>query len=211
MIQVYLPNNTDFSHNGDMVLTPEQAEVTCEINGAWEAILVHPIDEAGRWEALVDGAVIKMPSWNGEQLFRIRVKDKSDLAGITCTCDPIFFDAANDCFLEDVRPTSKTGQQALDIMTAANTKYSGASNISKVSTAYYSFKNLLEAISGSDDNSFLKRWGGEIEYDNFTVRINTRLGSDKNIEYRYGKNIEGVTETVDMSEVVCRIKRCKFN
>ena len=211
MIQVYLPNNTDFEHNGDMVLTPEQAEVTCEINGAWEAILVHPIDEAGRWEALVDGAVIKMPSWNGEQLFRIRVKDKSDLAGITCTCDPIFFDAANDCFLEDVRPTSKTGQQALDIMTAANTKYSGVSNISKVSTAYYEFKNLLEAISGSDDNSFLKRWGGEIEYDNFTVRINTRLGSDKNIEYRYGKNIEGVTETVDMSEVVTRIYPKAFN
>lgn len=211
MIQVYLPNNTDYSHNGDMVILPEQAEVTCEINGAWEATLVHPIDEAGRWEALVDGAVIKMPSWNGEQLFRIRVKDKSDLAGITCQCDPIFFDAANDCFLEDVRPTSKTGQQALDIMTAANTKYSGVSNISKVSTAYYSFKNLLEAISGEDDNSFLKRWGGEIEYDNFTVKINTRLGSDKGLEFRYGKNIEGITETVDMTEVVTRIYPKAFN
>ena len=211
MIQVYLPNNTDFTHNGDMVLTPEQAEVTCEINGAWEAVLVHPIDENGRWEALIDGAVVKMPSWNGEQLFRIRVKDKSDLAGVTCQMDPIFFDAANDCFLEDVRPTSKTGQQALDIMTAANTKYTGESNISKVSTAYYEFKNLLEAISGSDDNSFLNRWGGEIEYDNFTVKINTRLGSDKNIEYRYGKNIEGVTETVDMSEVVTRIYPKAFN
>lgn len=211
MIQVYLPNNTDYAHNGDMVLTPEQAEVTCEINGAWGALLVHPIDEAGRWEALVDGAVIKMPSWNGEQLFRIRVKDKSDLAGITCQCDPIFFDAANDCFLEDVRPTNKTGQQALDIMTAQNTKYTGISNISKVSTAYYSFKNLLEAISGSEDNSFLNRWGGEIEYNNFTVKINTRLGSDKNIEYRYGKNIEGVTETVDMSEVVTRIYPKAFN
>lgn len=211
MIQVYLPGNTNYTSNGDMVIFPESATITCEINGAWSATIIHPLDDEGRWEALIDNAVVKMPSWNGEQLFRIRVKDKSDLAGVTCQMDPIFFDAANDCFLEDVRPTSKNGQQALDIMTAANTKYSGASNISKVSTAYYEFKNLLEAISGSDDNSFLNRWGGEIEYDNFTVKINTRLGSDKNIEYRYGKNIEGVTETVDMSEVVTRIYPKAFN
>ena len=211
MIQVYLPGNTNYNTNGDMVIFPESATITAELNGAWTAFIIHPLDDEGRWEALIDNAVVKMPSWNGEQLFRIRVKDKSDLEGVTCELDPIFYDAARDCFLEDVRPTNKNGQQAIDILTAANTKYHGESNISVVATAYYEFKNLLEAISGEEENSFLNRWGGEIEYDNYTIRINTRLGSDKGFCFRYGRNIEGITETVDMSEVVTRIYPKAYN
>lgn len=211
MIQVYLPGNTNYTSNGDMVILPESAPITCELNGAWTATIIHPLDDEGRWEALIDNAVVKMPSWNGEQLFRIRVKDTSDMDGIVCELDPIFYDAAKDCFLEDVRPTNKNGQQALDIMTAANTKYHAESNISVVSTAYYEFKNLLEAISGEEDNSFLNRWGGEIEYDNYTIRINSKMGSDKGFCFRYGRNIEGITETVDMSEVVTRIYPKAYN
>lgn len=37
----------------------------------------------------------------------------------------------------DVRPTNKNGQQALDIMTAPNKKYSAKSNIADINTAYY--------------------------------------------------------------------------
>ena len=47
-------------------------------------------------------------------------------------------------------------------MTAPNSKYSGESNITKKATAYYQFKNLIEAINGGEDNSFISRWGGEI-------------------------------------------------
>lgn len=210
MIQVYKPSNTDFSKNGDVVLLPEVATVTAELNGTWSAYIEHPIDEGGKWKALVDNAVVKMPSYNGDQLFRIKTKEKN-LDYIVCEMQPIFFDAANDCFLEDVRPTLKTGQQALSIMTAANTKYSGVSDISKVSTAYYEYKNLLEAISGEEDNSFLNRWGGEIEYNNYTVRIMSRLGADNGVEYRYGKNLQSVDEFVDMQEVVTRIYPKAFN
>ena len=42
---------------------------------------------------------------------------------------PIFLDAKEDCFLLDVRPTEKNGQDALDIMTAPNKMYSAKSDI----------------------------------------------------------------------------------
>lgn len=89
---------------------------------------------------------------------------------------PIFMDAKDDCFLTDVRPTEKTGQQALDIMTAPNKKYSAKSNITGISTAYYQTKNLIEAIGAEDENSFINRWGGEVIYDNYTIVINDRAG-----------------------------------
>ncbi|MFR1698802.1 MAG: phage tail spike protein [Anaerovoracaceae bacterium] len=212
MIQIYKPSNKNYEQNGDMVLLPETFTVNAELNGAWTATMTHPLDDEGRWKYIEDQAVVKAPSFNGEQLFRINTKSKSD-NGITAELDPIFMDAIKDCFLIDVRPTDKNGQDALDIMTAPNSKYKGSSNISKKATAYYQFKNLLEAINGDDENSFLNRWGGEVLFDNFKIIINERVGGDYGVELRYGKNIpvNGMTEDVDMSAVVTRIYPKAYN
>ena len=147
MIQVYSPENTDFEHNGNMTIFPTVATVHLILNGEWEVNIEHPIDADGRWKYIVEEAVVKMPSFNGDQLFRIKKKEKTD-DGVTAELQPIFMDAKDDCFLVDVRPTDKTGQQALDIMTAPNKKYKANSNITLVSTAYYQTKNLIDAISG---------------------------------------------------------------
>lgn len=212
MIQIYLPENTDYEQNGDMTLFPEVATVHPVLNGEWEAELEHPIDEDGRWKYIVDDAVVKMPSFNGDQLFRVKKKEKTD-SGITAELQPIFMDAKDDCFLVDVRPTEKTGQEALDIMTAPNKKYQGQSNISTVSTAYYQTKNLIEAINGEDDNSFVSRWGGEILFDNYMVVVNERIGGDYGCEVLYGKNIQknGFSEEVDLRDVVTRIVPKAYN
>ena len=55
-----------------------------------------------------------MPSFNGEQLFRIKNREKSD-SGITCEMEPVFYDTMGDCWLTDVRPAKKNGQEALDL------------------------------------------------------------------------------------------------
>lgn len=212
MIQLYSPTNTEYSHNGDITLTPSSATVHAILNGAWTTELTHPIDPGGRWKYIVDNAVIKMPSFNGDQLFRIRQREKSD-SGITVQMEPIFMDAMDDCFLTDVRPTGKTGQEALDILTAENSKYSGSSNITKAATAYYQYVNLIEAINGDISQSFVKRWGGEILYNNYQIIINDRVGGDYGVELRYGKNIpaDGLTESVDFSGVVTRIYPTAYN
>lgn len=212
MIQIYGPGNTDYFHNGDTVLLPSAATVHPILNGAWEASLEHSIDQGGRWRQIVNGAVVKMPSFNGDQLFRVKQVEKMD-SGVSATMEPIFMDAMDDCFLVDVRPTNQNGQQALNLMTAPNAKYSASSNITKVSTAYYQFKNLIEAINGGDDNSFVNRWGGEILFNNYQVVINERVGGDYGVELRYGKNIpvDGLTEDADIRDVVTRIYPKAYN
>lgn len=212
MIQIYNPENTDYEKNGNMTLIPESAIVHVILNDSWYAEIEHPIDQEERWKYIVEDAVIKMPSFNGEQLFRIKKKEKSD-SGIKCELEPIFYDAVGDCFLKDVRPAGKNGQEALNLMTAPNQKYTGRSNITKAATAYYQYKNLLEAINGDSENAFVNRWGGEILFDNFTVIINERVGGDYGVELRYGKNIkqDGLTETIDTSGVVTRIYPKAYN
>ena len=198
-------------HNGDAILLPTSCIVTAQVNGTWELTLDHPLDEEGRWQYIQQNNILRVPSHNGIQLFRIKRVEKND-DSIHAQADPIFFDSANDCFLLDVRPTSKTGQAALtDILT--NAKYSGVSNITKTSTAYYIRKNAMEAINGSDDSSFLNRWGGEIEYDNLTIKINRRLGADNGVLVRTGKNLpkNGLRYTADISNVINRIIPLAFN
>ena len=183
MIQIYSPTNTDYIHNGDQTLMPSAATVHPILNGAWTAELTHPIDTDGRWKYIVEDAVVKMPSFNGDQLFRIKATSKSD-SGVIATMEPIFMDSMGDCFLVDIRPTAKNGQQALDDMVSPNGKYSASSNITRVNTAYYQYKNLIEAIAGDDDNAFLRRWGGEVLNDNYQVMINERVGGDYGVEVR---------------------------
>lgn len=212
MIQVYNPDNTNFNNNGDMTLNPSMAEVQVVLNDLWGATLRHPIDQEGRWKYLVEDAVIKMPSFNGEQLFRIRKVKKTD-SSIDCVMEPIFFDSIDDCFLQDIRPTDANGQLALNAMLAPNRKYFAVCNIKKIRTAYYQDVNFMEALNGNIDQSFVKRWGGEICYDNFKVIVNEKIGFDNGVEICYGKNIRknGLTEEVDTREVVTRIRPKAYN
>lgn len=212
MIQIYSPENTEYDKNGDMPILPTKAEVTATLNDTWQLNLEHPIDKTGRWRHIQEDAVVKLPSFNGEQLFRIRKKKKAS-SGITATAEPIFMDSMYDCFLTDIRPTAKNGQEALDIMTAPNAKYSGKSNITRRATAYYEYKNLIEAINGEDENSFINRWGGEVLFDNFEIIINERVGGDYGVTLQYGKNIQknGIAESVDMTGIVTRIYPKAYN
>ena len=212
MIQIYTPSNTDYSKNGDQTLLPVSASVHAILNGAWEAEITHPIDADGRWKYITEEAVIKMPSFNGDQLFRVKTAQKQD-SGVTATLEPIFYDSMGDCWLSDVRPTGKNGQDALDIMLAPNSKYSGLSNITQAATAYYQNMNFMQALNGDIDQSFINRWGGEILFDNFTVIVNDRVGGDYGIELRYGKNIpqDGMSYEADTRDVVTRIYPQAYN
>lgn len=209
MIEIYKPENTEYSMNGDMTLNPTECMLTMNLNGAWIVSMTHPVDD--KLEYLTENAVICSETPVGKkQLFRIRNITKND-SSVTCTAYPIFFDSKNDCFLFDVRPTEKNGQEALDIMLASNEKYSASSDIKAVNTSYYIQKNFMEALNGDDENSFTSRWGGEISYDNFIVTVNEHLGADNGLRVEFGFNLMGISETVDMTEVATRIIPKSYN
>lgn len=210
MIQIYSAGNETFTKNGDAVLWCYSCNLSVELNGTWYIDLTAPIDKEGRWKLITEESVLKVPTFQeDDQLYRIKKVTKTDTI-IQAVAYPIFYDSADDAFLLDVRPTNKTGQQALDLM-CAGTPYSGESNISTANTAYFVRRNLLNAINGNDDPTFISRWGGEILYDNYKVIINTRVGGDYGMEARYGRNINGVTYIVDTSNLVTRIVPVAFN
>lgn len=208
MIQLYKSTNTNYDMNGDYTLSPLSCVFECNLNDAWILSIENPIDQS--LDDFTIGAVIGAPTPYGDkQLFRIYDVTKDD-NGISASAFPIFLDARNDCFLWDVRPSNVTGQTALNQM-ITNKKYSASSNITKTSTAYYVQKNLIEALNGDDDNAFLKRWGGEIAYDNYKIIVNDRIGSDNGLKVEFGFNLLGVEEQINNEELVTRIIPKAYN
>lgn len=209
MIEVYVKGNEDYKSNGDMTLTPTTCEVELTVEGIAELTLEHPIDDLGRWEYLVNDNVIAAPTpYSKKQLFRIYDYTKTETE-VTAYARHIFYDSAGE-MLVDVRPTDKTGQEALDII-LSGTKYKAETNIKTRSTAYYIRKNIMEAIGGDNENSFINRWGGERMYDNFTVIINDRLGGDYGACAEFGRNMTGIEADISIDDVVTRIIPVSYN
>lgn len=208
MIQIYSPGNRNYKRNGNAVLHPTSCDLEMNLKRDWQLSLENPADE--NMNLITKEAVIKCDTPIGkDQRFRIYDYEKSD-DGVSAKARPVFFDAAKDAFILDKRPTDKTGQAALDIITQG-TGYTAESDITDICTAYYVRKNLIEAINGSDENSFINRWGGEPVYQNEHLIINRRYGSDKGAKASFGNNLESITETVNMENVVTRIIPMAYN
>ena len=212
MIQYYKSTNTNYDFNGDKVLFPYSATYDTDTQ---IFTLTHPLDDAGK--LLEEDGVIKAPSYllddsgnHKDQLYRIFKIDKTE-SQIEASAYPIFYDTKSK-WLTDVRPTDKNGQDALNII-LSGTGFEGSSNIQDLSTAYFQNVSVFNALFSDEDNSFLSRWGGEYEFDNKKIIINTQIGSDRGVSIRYGKNLpqNGIQVTVDISEVVTRIYPKSYN
>lgn len=208
MIQIYSPGNRNYNRNGDAVLHPSQCDVEMNLKGDWQLTLENPADE--NINLITKEAVIKCDTPIGkDQRFRIYDYEKSE-DGVSAKARPVFFDAAKDAFILDKRPTNKTGKDALDIL-MEGTGYTGETDIMDLNTAYYIRKNLIEALNGEDENSFINRWGGEPIYQNEHLIMNKKYGSDKGVKATFGNNLQSISETVNMEGVITRIIPMAYN
>ncbi|EPY2274514.1 phage tail spike protein [Clostridium sporogenes] len=206
MINVYNSREINFENNGICVLDNcIRCEVEEELNGFYGLELEYPIFDA-KTKYLVEDNIIKAPTPIGVQLFRI-YRPVKNMSTLTFYCRHIFYDLL-DNFIESYRTGNVTGNRVLSGI-LANTQYSnnfkGNSNISTIADAYYVRKNPVAAIMGEEKNSFLNRWGGEILRDNFNISILNSIGRDNGVTIRYAKNLLGLEEDLDMSEVTTRI------
>lgn len=117
----------------------------------------------------------------------------------------VFYDLLNN-FLDDVRPTNATGQEALQKMLASTqfeTDFVGESDITTVSTAYWKMKNPVEALIGDDENSFVNRWGGVLERNNWNIKMSQE--KTEKLYVIYGKDLLNYGIRINTENVVTRI------
>ncbi|MDT8719702.1 phage tail protein [Clostridium sp. 19966] len=208
MIIVYNSDTTDFNNNGLAVLDLCQTcEVTEEKNGDFSLELEYTItDNNTKWQYLIEGNIIKASTPRGDQLFRIYKRVKN-MSSITVSCKHIFYDLL-DNFIEDCRPTNLSGNSALNWVfshLSYNTNFTVYSDLINTGSAEYIRKNPVQALISDDDNSFINVWGGEIVRDNYDIKILGQAGTNRGVQIEYGKNLEGIEEDLDLSNVATRL------
>ncbi|MDU4319743.1 MAG: phage tail spike protein [Clostridium sp.] len=171
------------------------------------------VDSGGLWNELVEESILKAKLDYGTEIFVIK-KVKKQSRYITVVAVQMTIHACNTLWLEDVRPTNTNGQGALShILTNSIGKKKEIvlqSNISVINTAYYQSKRLQEALF-SADNSFIGRWGGEVLRRGYTLSINDRIGMDRKVVIRRGKNLTGFEGTTDLDQLCTMAKGVGFD
>lgn len=208
MVFVYDSKAQEFTNDGLGVITPSSCFVSEEINSVFELELVHPVDAFGKWKRVQKNNILRVNTHRGIQAFRIYRVMKNAINGtVKVNARHIFYDLLGN-FVEDVRPTRKTGVEAgQQILSACQylTPFTFSSDITHTATAYYLRQSPVQAFLGDTEQSFISRWGGEIVRDNFSIAINTRLGADNGVRIAYGKNMAGLEFQEDASGVATRI------
>lgn len=211
MIEAYKSTNTNFDFNGDMILKPSLCDLEVELNGMIEVTLEHQYDKLGRWKYIEEDNIIRVP-YPGKQegqLFYIYDKDKG-MTGVKCKARHIFFDLASEV-LVDCRPTNCNGKEALRKM-LEGTGFTGHSDIISINTAHYIRKHIAnEALISDDENSFMNKWGGELDVDNFNVYMNNRTGGEYGVTFKYGRDLINLNENSNIDSIITRVIPVGFN
>lgn len=217
MINLYKANETDFTHNEFVLDECIKCEVTEELNGSFELDLEYPLkDSKGISSNITRGAVIKCPVGDTRepQLFRIR-KVTKNLTRVIAYAQSIAITDLSSNFVRDTNIVNKTRKEAVSqILSKASQEHRfTVGEIDKNTT-----KNTLrivryspmKAIMGTEENTIINRYGGEVIFNNFELNVIDHRGHDNGVVISYGKNITGIEETIDdMDLTTCIIPKGK--
>ena len=211
MINIYDSTETNFSHNGICSLDEKRELIKCTIHrkleGAYEGTLFISRENL-KWTEFIEGRILKLPvDINGRtQLFRI-FDTSDDFTDLEVYFKHIFFDL-DDFFIEDTNIVEKDGRGAINQIlntTVDSHRFTATSDINIINNCRIVDKTVTEAI-GVDENCFLNRWGGEIDYDNFKFKINEKIGSDNGYRISLRKNLKAINGDISITEVATKLK-----
>lgn len=214
MIKLFKKDETQFTHDGvevldDIVISSYTSWIE---NSKWviESKFKKDFDKS---ETIEENMILQVPTEKGLQLFRISKVNKKNKKYITASGYHIGFDF-NDNFIQDINIVNKSGRSAIKQIesgTVYTNKYNLSSNIDIVNTARMVRKNGIDALLGSDDNTFMSRWGGYLVLDNFNIAMNSSVGEDRGVEILIGKNVIDFDGTINSESVVTGINAITYD
>ena len=201
---LYTANETDFSHCGIGALSEmTSCTVTEERNGAFECEFKYPVD--GKLFAEIQESRIvkaKPNEMSDPQLFRIYASSKPTNGIVTYRAEHISYELSGYP-VESVSVENATARAAMNAILNATLIahcYTAQSDIELLKSTTIDRKSARAALGGVE-GSVLSLWGGEFEFDNFTVKLHKARGRKTGIKIAYGKNITDIKQEASVAGV----------
>lgn len=209
---LYAKTETDFTHNGiGFLVDAVKCTVNEERNGSYELSLQYPI--TGRWyDQIMDGAIVKAKAneTSNLQLFRIYKSSKPLKGVVTYSAEHISYDLNGipSLGLSVKNVTPQTAMTRAFANAALPCPFTALSDIATLNSTDILTPCGLRSILGGQRGSVLDVWGGEFEFDNFTVKLHSHRGQNNGVTIEYGKNLKDLKQESNITD--CYTHLCPY-
>jgi phage minor structural protein len=191
---LFAPKTREYNNNGLGVLSDSvYCTVTEERNGSFELELQYPVNGIHYAYLAVDYQILAKPNETSDpQAFRIYNISKPLNGVVTVRAEHISYE------LSSVIVSPFSSDTVIDAMNKIKSKsitenifdfWTDKETVANMSqTLPTSARSLLGGVKGS----ILDVYGGEYEFDNYTVKLHQNRGDDNGVVISYAKNLTGV-------------------
>lgn len=166
-----------------------------ERNGISELEVVYPTSGL-HYADIALGAFIKAkPGPYGEnQLFKIYSISKPMDGNVTVLARHISYDLAGVVVEPFTTTTCVLALQGLKEHSANQNGFTFWTDINSTAEFKVEVPSPIVSCLGGSEGSVLDVFGGEFEFDNYTVKLHSQRGRDRGVTIRYGKNLIDLTQ-----------------
>lgn len=205
---LYKPTETAFNHNGCGILGDcASCLVTEEANGAFELSMQYPMDGI-HFEDIQSRSIIKAKpdQFREPQLFRVYNISKPSMNGIVnISAEHISYDLSGipvSPFTADGVAMALSGFKSNAVVDCPFEFWTDKNTTGKFTVPHpASIRSRLGGVQGS----ILDNYGGEYEFDNFTVKLHNNRGMDRGVSIRYRKNLVSLKQEENCQNIATGI------
>ena len=205
---LYTENSTVFTSNGIGRLSDAiSCKVEEERNGIYELEMQYPMSGQHYSDIVIRNIIVAKPSANASlQAFRIYKVSRLINGKVTVYAQHISYDLTkNTCMPFSVSASSSacnTVLQGLKSNAVESCPFTFWTDITTVASYSQIIPASIRQRLGGIEGSVLDQFGGEYEWDNYTVKLHRERGEERDITLRYGKNITDIQQEENISETV---------
>ena len=197
MIPILFPNGeTDFTSNGlGRLADAVDCTVWEERNGAYELVMTYPVTGV-HFDEIRHSRIIYAEPADGKraQPFRIYSIGKP-LNGLTEIKAEHSSYQMSHIPVEPFTAQSVTGAlQTLKSSAAEECPFEFWTDKSTTAAFKVKVPSSMRSLLGGQKGSILDVYGGEYEFDGYTVKLHNARGTDRSVTLRYGKNITDIRQ-----------------
>jgi phage minor structural protein len=200
---LYEPTATDFSNNGIGVLSDAVfCEVTEERNGILELILDYPINGLHFSEIKQRSIITAKPNPTADaQPFRVYRVTKPFNGTVTVFAQHISYDLSGIAVTPFSAGSAAAALQALKNNSVVENPFEFWTDKSTVAEMNVKMPASVRAMLGGVEGSVLDTYGGEYEWDGYTVKLYNERGKNRGVSIRYGKNLVDLEQEENCANV----------
>jgi phage minor structural protein len=200
---LYDPTEIDFSHNGVGILSDcVSCNVTEEANGAFELAMTYTMDGL-HFEEIVNRSIIKAKAdqFRDPQLFRVYSISKPMNGIVTVLAEHISYDLSGIPVKPFSASSSYSALTGLKNNAVVDCPFTFWTDKVTFGNFEISVPSSIRSRLGGVAGSILDVYGGEYEFDNYTVKLHNSRGQNRGVSIRYGKNLTDIKQDQNCSNV----------